>query len=191
VWAVAVKECVVRCVCVWGNVNFRPGWRRSCVNERTEWTRCFVYIYIYLTLVQVLVFPAGMFSASGTASVSLLFPAWPLTTADCCGEGKKAFIWRTLTHTAVHETCYHSQRFTGNAVYHFLSVRVCLGLRCVWSDCRRESAHRRRTPTGAAIRRRICLSGPKHTLSEDDRSVCCSCSSVRDLERGERFTSAF
>lgn len=87
---------------------------------------------------------------------------------------KASFIWRTLTHTAVHETCYHRQRSTGNAVYHFLSVIVCLGLRCVIrlqkrereSDASEENTHRSCyqpphmsvcTKTRSIRRRQICL----------------------------------
>lgn len=78
----------------------------------------------------------------------LLSPARPLTTIVALKEKKKAsFIWRTLTHTAIHESCYHMQRSTGNAVYHFLSVIVCLGLRRAIrlhteSDASEENTHR-------------------------------------------------
>lgn len=142
-------------------------------SERTEWTRCSVAYRPILHSRFGFGFPAGMFSASGTASVFLLFPVWPLTTADCCGEGKKAsFIWRTLTHTAVHETCYHRQRFTGNAVYHFLSVRVCLGLRFVWSDCRRERERSSEENTHRSCYQSTHMSVWTKTRSIRRRQIC-------------------
>ncbi len=87
-------------------------------------------------------------------------------------RGKEAFIWRTLTHTAVHESCYHSQRSTGNAVYHFRSVLVCLGLRCVIrsqreSDASEENTHR---SCYQPPHMSVCMKTP---LSKDDRSLCC------------------
>lgn len=35
---------------------------------------------------------------------------------------------RTLTHSVLHGKCYLGQRATGNSVYHFLTVTVCLCL---------------------------------------------------------------
>lgn len=144
-------------------------------SERTEWTRCCV-AYI-LHILWLWFSRRNVFRVRNGECVFIVSSVTSDHSRLLWRRKKASFIWRTLTHTAVHETCYHRQRFTGNAVYHFLSVRVCLGLRFVWSDCRRERDHRRRTPTGAAISRRICLSGPKHALSEDDRFVCWSCSS--------------
>lgn len=67
---------------------------------------------------------------------------WPLTSTSTLllQQRKKPLSFEEPWLSAVHEMCYHGQCSTGNSLYHFLSVIVCLGLQHVIRLRERERA---------------------------------------------------